>query len=178
MADYKSKGKERATYIELFIEQLNKINSGDTITSAIELEKSCFNKVIKSCTNSDELIPRRWSNIRFVEMYATRCAIILGNISPESYMMKKIKTGEWKYNQVGLLDADELDPESSIEMKKILETRSMQKVKEKETNMYKCPKCGKKRTTVPQGKQLRSADESQTQFVNCLECEERFKIGH
>lgn len=43
------------------------------------------------------------------------------------------------------------------------------------TDMFKCGKCKKRRTTYYQ-MQTRSADEPMTTFVRCLECSHRWKF--
>ena len=45
-----------------------------------------------------------------------------------------------------------------------------------ETALFKCGKCGKRRTTYTQ-LQTRSADEPMTTFVLCLECGNRWKVS-
>ena len=44
-----------------------------------------------------------------------------------------------------------------------------------ESNLFKCGKCGKRRTTYTQ-LQTRSADEPMTTFVLCLDCGNRWKV--
>jgi len=46
-----------------------------------------------------------------------------------------------------------------------------------ETALFKCGKCGKRRTTYTQ-LQTRSADEPMTTFVLCLECGNRWKVSN
>lgn len=45
-----------------------------------------------------------------------------------------------------------------------------------ETDLFKCGKCGKRRTTYTQ-LQTRSADEPMTTFVLCLDCGKRWKVS-
>ena len=45
-----------------------------------------------------------------------------------------------------------------------------------ETDLFKCGKCGKRRTTYTQ-LQTRSADEPMTTFVLCLDCGNRWKVS-
>ena len=46
-----------------------------------------------------------------------------------------------------------------------------------ETELFKCGKCGKRRTTYTQ-LQTRSADEPMTTFVLCLDCGNRWKVSN
>jgi len=46
-----------------------------------------------------------------------------------------------------------------------------------ETALFKCGKCGKRRTTYTQ-LQTRSADEPMTTFVLCLDCGNRWKVSN
>lgn len=169
---YKSKGSQRDTIINLIIEKLNaiefKINGITNADAAIEIEKECFSAVINKCKNSEEIYIRNWNNPIFVNMYSTRCGTVTSNINKDSYMVKKLLSGEWKLSDIGIKNADELDPDSSVKIKEYLEIRSRQGIREKSSNMYSCPKCKNKNHTQPAGRQFRSADEGQSFSVTCL----------
>lgn len=178
--EFKSKGLERDTIINLIHKKLNEIEfiSDNKINIAIEIERGCFGSVIDKCKLSPEAYVRDWENNNFVNMYSSRCAIILSKIEKNSFMIKKLISGEWKSGDIGYKTADELDPESSAETKELIEKRRQIKVIQKESNMYKCPKCGQRKHTPPFGKQTRSLDEEQTQFVTCLvsQCGHKFRV--
>ena len=112
-------------------------------------------------------------------MYSIRCGTITSNIKKDGFMIKKMLLGEWSPIDLGSKSADELDPESSLSIKQYLDTRSQQKITQKESNLYTCPKCKNKRTTQPSGKQNRSLDEGQSQWVKCLndQCGMKFCVG-
>ena len=72
---------------------------------------------------------------------------------------------------------------ASDEMKKFRQECAKESIREAqvaknqgtETDLFKCGKCGKRRTTYTQ-LQTRSADEPMTTFVLCLDCGKRWKV--
>lgn len=73
---------------------------------------------------------------------------------------------------------------ASDEMKKFRQECAKESIREAqvaknqgtETALFKCAKCGKRKTTYTQ-LQTRSADEPMTTFVLCLECGNRWKVS-
>lgn len=167
----KSKGVQRDTLIDAIFKKLNEIDfkgKPSNIDLAIEIERGCFNEIISKCKRSPEAYIQNWNRPMFVSLYSARCAIILSKVTKDSYMMKKLESGEWTGLQIGKKTADELDPESSAAIKENIAARIQQRVTQKTSNLYKCAKCGLKNTTPPTGKQNRSLDEGQSQYVTCL----------
>ena len=54
-------------------------------------------------------------------------------------------------------------------MSELMELRSLTEKPDVKEGMYKCPRCGSKRTLSYQ-KQTRSADEPMTDIIKCTEC--------
>ena len=51
---------------------------------SIELEKSCYNLVIKTCTFSKKAPKKTWSNNYFMTLYSTKCGSILSLLGKDS----------------------------------------------------------------------------------------------
>ena len=102
----------------------------------------------------------------------------MSNVEKNSYLVKKLESGEWIAFDVGSKTADELNPEASAAIKENIAARTQQKISVKESTLYKCAKCGGKQTTQPTGKQNRSLDEGQAMFVTCLneQCRNKFQV--
>ena len=140
---------------------------------AIRIEKSCFNAVIKMCSNSSCSPPRRWNSQDFVCIYSNRCGIICLHLN-EKNVISKLISGEWLPEDLGSKNAEDLCPEAfQLERQEII-NRSYQKVDEAITTLYKCPSC-KERYSTCREVQTRAADEASTIFCTCQKCGFNFR---
>ena len=91
--------------------------------------------------------------------------------------MKKIKSKKIKIEELAYFDTYKLHPEiwQDIIDEKIKKEEILKKtIKESTTNLFKCPRC-KKRKTIYIEVQTRSADEPMTTFITCQECGKKWK---
>lgn len=137
------------------------------------LQYADMNNVIKS-----------WSDKLFMNIYTNKSRSILCNLDKTSYIGNqrlaiRLKDKEFKPNELPFMDMTNVFPER---WKDILDTRMKQEQnfynskKVAKTDMFKCGKC-KKRECSYYELQVRSADESSTIFVSCLNCGNRWRIG-
>lgn len=146
---------------------------------AINLEKGIFNFSIKNKPQKTSF----WNN-KIHPIYMSRFRHIYSNLDPNSYIQNKSLIGKLLNNDVTVdnlcvhMKPEEIFPEiyesyysaKSEEMNKLIRHNE-----EKPEGLLRCGKCKKYKTTYTQ-LQTRSADESLTTFVLCLECGNRWKF--
>ena len=166
----------RQTIVSKFEEVLNDGKK------ASNLEKSVFNASISSA--KEKCIERSWENSAFKKLYTSKARSILFNIKNDknSDFTDKIRSGELKVSKVPHMSSVKMFPalyEPIIENLKQREFIRMAREAaanrpEQGCGMFKCDKCGKYNTTY-YSLQIRGADEPMTNFITCLECNNRWK---
>ena len=160
------------------VEKLDKILRNKTNSRIIE--KSIYNYIIKFSKKTN--IQRSWDNDAFKNLYLTKCRSIYANLDSTSYIknnnfLKNINNGKIDISNIANISIYDIFPEN---WKEILELKSKKdKLKyelkpEAMTDVFKCRKCGSRSTSYYEV-QTRSADEPMTQFITCLDCNNRWK---
>ena len=154
------------------VDALQKIVSCDK--KARNIEKSIYNKCLEDATK--RVIIKRWDNKMFVLTYIDKFKHVYFTIkNPE--IMEKINKGVFKTSDIAFKSHEELYPEKwsilTEEKKFRLENKYFPKI-EASTDSFICRKCKSTKCTYTQV-QTRSADESMTIFVTCLNCKCRWK---
>ena len=146
-----------------------------------KLEKGIYNY---SIDYADELgVIKKWDNKSFYDIYIHKCMSIYSNIDSECYIKNKrlldrLKNKEFKPYELPYIKSIYTFPEN---WKTLIDEKSKRdKVlyevkKEAATDQFKCSKC-KKRECVFFELQTRSADESMTVFITCLNCGKRWTM--
>ena len=144
------------------------------------IEKSIFNWAVKTTKTLND-VPS-WENKQFKERYKRKACSILFNIKdPRSELPKRILAGEVPTKTIAYLEPDELWPTGPVASTKqklhakeiAIDVKSGRS--ENYEGMYTCARCKSKKTTYYQH-QTRSADEPMTTYVNCLNCNKRWKF--
>lgn len=178
----------REIIIQKFISLLFKSNfdfkkdSIRTFNIAKSIEKSCYNAVIMKCKQSEEPLCRKWTSPIFLDLYSNKCGIIcnlldIDSITYKTYhptLLHDIYTNNINLSQLGFMLEKTLCPQSIKKEKEEIELRIGQCVKEKESNLFKCPKCKERKTTYKEV-QLRALDEAPDYICRCLNCGNNFK---
>ena len=144
------------------------------------IEKSIYNYIIKLSKNKN--IQRTWGNDIFRNLYLSKVRSIYSNLKSDSYLKNKnfltlVQNGEIDIKNIATMSVYDIFPEN---WKKTLELKSKKdKLKyelkpEAMTDAFKCRKCGSRSTSYYEV-QTRSADEPMTQFITCLNCNNRWK---
>ena len=141
---------------------------------ARNIEKSIYNKCLEDATK--RVIIKRWDNKMFVLTYIDKFKHVYFTIkNPE--IMDKLDKGIFKTCDIAFKSHEELYPEKwsilTEEKKFRLENKYFPKI-EASTDSFICRKCKSTKCTYTQV-QTRSADESMTIFVTCLDCKSRWK---
>lgn len=160
-------------------EALNKIVSDEYISK--NMERGIFNFAIWKSKKRSQ--PCSWENANFKGMYLNKVKQILVNISSESYTqnskttLNKILKKEIFPHEIAFMSCYEMSPEH---WEKVLAEKKKRDEMQSEidfgqaTKQFRCGKCGGNKTTY-YTMQTRSADESETIFITCLNCGARWR---
>lgn len=154
-------------------------NEFDEIMSR-KIEQQLYNSSIKQ--SRERHIVRQWNNPVFKQLYLSKIRSFYSNVSGSSYIQNpkfknKLLSGEIKIEQLGNLSVYDIYPENWTELldKKIKRDKLKYEMKPKAmTDQFKCRKCGSRSCSYYEV-QTRSADEPMTQFITCLDCNNRWK---
>ncbi len=147
-----------------------------------DLEIGIYNWCITYCDSKK--IFKSWKNQRFSMLYIEKARAILSNIDANAYLentnlIKRLKNEEFAPHEIAFMKPDTLFPERWKETTEAFFKKyehAYENRVESMTDEFKCRKC-KSRKCVYFTLQTRSADESETVFVRCLNCNAGFKIG-
>ena len=158
---------------------LNNVVNNDYI--ARNLERGIYNYTIWKSKNRGQA--RVWENKNFLNVYLNKTKQILTNISSDSYTenskttLNKLLRKEILPHEVAFMTCYEISPEH---WEKILSEKKKRDEMQSEidvgqaTKQFRCGKCGGNKTTY-YTMQTRSADESETIFITCLNCGRRWR---
>jgi len=165
-------------YRNKYVNFLNRVV--DNITSAKRIERSIFNYTIDISVKKQ--IKKQWSNPYFKNLYLCKLRSIYANLKSDSYIQnkefkQKVLSNEIDPKTIATLSIYDIFPEN---WKALFDEKARKdKIKyefkpQAMTDVFKCRKCGSRSCSYYEV-QTRSADEPMTQFINCLECNNRWK---
>ena len=144
-----------------------------------KIEKSIYNYCIRIARGGN--IKRKWDNLIFKNLYISKLRSIYSNIS-DCYIQNKnfknkIITNQVDVENIANLSSYDIFPENWKDL--IDEKMKKDKLKyelkpEAMTDVFKCRKCNSRSCSYYEV-QTRSADEPMTQFINCLDCGNRWR---
>ena len=160
--------------------KFNDIIGNEIITR--RLEKGIYNYTIDGAEK--ENIIKKWDNIVFKDLYLHKAISIYTNLKKDSYvkntrLLDRLKNKEFKPHELPYMKPTYCFPEhwkTLIDEKYKRDKVLFETKKEAATDQFKCSRCKKNECTYYE-LQTRSADESMTIFVICLNCGKRWKIG-
>ena len=148
----------------------NKVN-------ATNLEKACFNSVIRSAKK--QKIICKWENNNFMLLYKNKIKTVLFNINKDNntYLTNAMNENKVKVIDVPFLAHQELNPENWKSIIDLLIKKNKSKYEidiEAATEEFTCYRCKNSKCTYYE-LQTRSADEPMTTFITCLNCGKNWK---
>lgn len=138
------------------------------------LEKGIYNWALKEATNRK--VVKKWDNPFFVQIYLDHLRSIYINLKNDK-LIAQVVSGEIKSHTIAFMTHHEMLPERWAEMIRIKSIRDKSKFEvnlEATTDTFTCRKCKSKKCSYYQ-MQTKSADESMTVYISCLDCGARWK---
>lgn len=159
------------------VTKLSELLKSDDEKLAKNIEVAIFNWTVRRFPKEAS-----WQNKVFKEMYKYRFmevkkALVHSNLIDRLVQQKSIKMKDLVTMTPDALYPDGIFAETVMKArKKELEIEKHKaKMDEEYEGIFKCRKCGSKKTTYYQ-LQTRSADEPMTTYVTCTQCENRWKF--
>ena len=139
------------------------------------IEKTIYNYSINE--SNRRKIAAAWSNKYFEQIYKNRARSIWINLKTNSVFMNKLKSKQISIFKLEKITHQEINPAVWEELIKEKEMRDLNKYenREKIVSEFTCRKCKSKNCSHYQ-LQTRSADESMTTFVTCMDCGTRWRF--
>jgi DNA-directed RNA polymerase subunit M/transcription elongation factor TFIIS len=165
---------------KICIKHASKLSLSDDMVK--DLEIGIFNWTINYADNNG--IRKTWKDTLFKKIYTQKMRSVLDNLDSSSYLsnvrlIERLRENEFKPHEIPSLDMTTIFPEkwTTILDKRMKKEENFHNSKQvAKTELFKCSKC-KKRECSYYELQVRSADESSTIFVTCLNCGNRWRIG-
>jgi DNA-directed RNA polymerase subunit M/transcription elongation factor TFIIS len=122
-------------------------------------------------------IIKNWENTYFIKVYINKCVSIISNLDKNTYIKNnslytQLNNKEILPHNIPYLKPEEIFPIKWNDIIKDIDMREESLKNSKnvsKTDQFKCGKC-KKRECSYYELQIRSADESATLFITCLNC--------
>lgn len=178
----------RTIIVQLFAKTLRKYS--DDLCRVEELakllEKTCYANVISLSISGDTPLLRSWTNVKFMDLYSTRCGVVQNLIDMDSEnftsygnnLLEKLFSGELTASDLCNKPVKELCPQYCEAEATEIARRREQKITLKVSTLFKCPFCKQNQCTY-QEVQRRSLDEAPDYICQCLnpQCGRKF-TGH
>lgn len=167
-----------------FLAQDPRFNEAQCREYAKQIERGCYNAAIARCAESADSYRRQWDSPMFVNVYGGRCGSVAANIDPQGAVAKNVEggtraldclaSGEWKPAALGEMSASDLCPQAGKAERAIIMQRVNQKIEEKTSALFRCPRCHMRNHTYRQV-QIGAGDEPSTFMCTCKECGENYE---
>ena len=157
---------------------LNKLLQNEPVSRKVE--RSIFNYAIQESTQRK--IRKHWDNPFFKKLYLAKVRSVYSNLKSDSYIgnkdfMERVLSNDIDSREIATLSAYDVFPENWKDLfdSKTKQDKLRYELKpEAMTDVFKCHRCGSRSCSYYEV-QTRSADEPMTQFINCLDCGNRWK---
>jgi DNA-directed RNA polymerase subunit M/transcription elongation factor TFIIS len=145
-----------------------------------DLEIGIFNSTLDYANSLR--IPLSWTSPLFIETYINNARSIYSNLKSNSYihnetLMTRLKDKEFTPHELAYMSKEELFPDCWKEIidKQKLKLKAAYEIKQTAmTDAIKCGKCKNNKISYYEV-QIRSGDESMTQFFSCITCGHKWK---
>lgn len=147
-------------------------------TNICELERGIYNWCVDFYENNENM---HKNNIEdFEKLYNEKFVSIMINLETHKTILDKFNNGDLLGRDLAYFKAYEWDTLAwqPILSEKLKRQTASSEVEQSRTDLFKCGKCKQKNTSYFE-MQIRSADESATIFITCLnpKCKNQWRIG-
>lgn len=163
------------------VNMLEKILRADTpevsFRVATNIEKGVFNYSIREADT--QKVVKKWENPHFVTLYVDRLRSLYTNLSVHEDFRAQVLSGEIAPEQLSRMSHIDIAPqkwEILVEAKRKKDISRYQITEQASTSEFKCRRCQSRRCQYYE-LQVRSADESCSVYVNCLDCGKRWRVN-
>jgi len=139
------------------------------------LEKGIFNYTLKEA--GLRKVVKKWDNKFFVQIYLDRLKSILTNLNDK--LIEDVNNDNLKPHLIAFMTHQELNHDKWVQLIDIKSKRDKNKFEVNmaaATDTFTCRKCKGNKTTF-YTQQTRSCDESTTIFIQCVNCNARWKTS-
>lgn len=151
--------------------KINTILHNEILSANLEI--GVYNYSIKEANHQRTI--KKWDVKQFVEIYNSRLKSVLTNLTDK--WVQSIQSGETHPKQFAFMTHQEYNYDKWKEMILIKSKRDKNKFEVNiaaSTDTFTCRKCKKNETTYYL-QQTRSSDEPMTTFIQCINCNNRWK---
>lgn len=152
---------------------LGKLLCDTTIGKNVEI--SIYNYAIQE--SQQRQIIKKWKNPKFSDIYSTRLKTMIYNFKQNPEFLQIVKETHITPKALSYLTHQEMCPakwKEKIDRKIKRDKSKLSTNIEASTDLFTCKKCKSKKCTYYE-MQTRSADESATIFITCLDCGKNWK---
>jgi DNA-directed RNA polymerase subunit M/transcription elongation factor TFIIS len=154
------------------------LDSASRLEIIRKIERSCYN--YSTLKAYEEVILATWDNEIYKDIYDSICYKIISNIDRNGLVcaeefVKSVVSGETALENIANYSSRNICPEKYEEIEKKIESRKNIQYTLNPSRLHKCGRCGSNETVI-QTLQLRSLDESNDMFAECIKCHKRWKV--
>jgi DNA-directed RNA polymerase subunit M/transcription elongation factor TFIIS len=151
------------------------------------LEKGAYNAAVQRCCESEDSYLRQWDSEMFLSIYSARVGLLAASLDPEGSVAKAfpgaparilgwLLEGQRTAEEVGQMAEADLCPDAGAAEQALVNQRLQQKVAERVSALYRCPRCRARSCTL-RTVQIGAGDEPSSIMCSCTVCGENFE-GH
>ena len=158
---------------------------------AREIEQGAYQTALWHCRDSEDSYQRQWDCEMFVNIYSARIGCISANLDPFGSVARALdggpggaREGTWLLDRLvggalapaalGGMSVAALCPRAGEAERSLVAHRLGQKVEEKTSTMFSCPRCKQRKHTYRQV-QIGAGDEPSSFMCSCKNCGEHFE---
>ena len=151
--------------------------AGSAPSMAADVEKSIYNYAVReACARN---AAKSWESHYFCLLYENRWRTVVSNLRSNAQLLGDVRSLTLSARQLSSMTHSDMDParwRARLEAKRIKDLSRFSADERASTDMFECRNCRSRRCQYYE-MQIRSADESCSYFVNCLDCGKHWRVN-